>query len=218
MKLFQIDIFKTLYFNLKYLPFKQCVKLPIIIYKGVRLNKIKGVIRINATHIKPGLIKIGKRILGNIDFKNSKTILELDGYISFNGSAIIGLGTKISVGKEGKLFLGDDFRITGGGTTIICNKNINFGNNCLLSWEILIMDTDYHKILNENDEIINEDKPINIGNHVWIGCRNTILKGVTIAENNVIAANSTITKSFYSTESVIGNNTEVLKSNIRWNN
>ena len=80
------------------------------------------------------------------------------------------------------------------------------------------MDTDYHKILNENDEIINEDKPINIGNHVWIGCRNTILKGVTIAENNVIAANSTITKSFYSTESVIGNNTEVLKSNIRWNN
>lgn len=78
------------------------------------------------------------------------------------------------------------------------------------------MDTDYHKILNENNEIINEDKPISIGNHVWIGCRNTILKGVTIADNNVIAANSTITRSFKSTRCVIGNNTVELKSNIDW--
>ena len=80
------------------------------------------------------------------------------------------------------------------------------------------MDTDYHKIFNEKNEIINEDKPIRIGNHVWIGCRNTILKGVTIADNNVIAANSTITKSFRSSGCVIGNNNEILKSNIGWSN
>lgn len=78
------------------------------------------------------------------------------------------------------------------------------------------MDTDFHYILNENNEVINEDKPISIGNHVWIGCRNIILKGVTIADNNVIAANSTITKSFKSSGCVIGNNVITLKENIKW--
>ena len=216
MRLFQINIFKTLYFNFKYLPFSQARKLPVIIYKGVLFNKAKGKVEICASHFKPGLIQIGKRMLGNTDVRYSRTIWELSGNIIFKGRTTIGQGSKITVGEKGTLSLGCEFVITGGGTAIICNKNISFGDNCLLSWDILIMDTDYHKILNENNEIINEDKPIRIGNHVWIGCRNTILKGVTIDDNNVIGANSTITKSFKSSGCVIGNNAQILKSNIGW--
>lgn len=115
MKLFQINILKTLYFNFKYLPFSQARKLPIIIFKGVLLNKTKGKIEICSSHIKPGLIQIGKRVLGNTDVKYSRTIWELSGNIIFKGHTIIGQGSKITVGEKGNLLLGCDFVITGGG-------------------------------------------------------------------------------------------------------
>ena len=78
------------------------------------------------------------------------------------------------------------------------------------------MDTDFHKILNSDNTIINKEKPIHIGKYVWIGCRTTILKGVSIANNNVIAANSTITKSISTENCIIGRNTEMLKTGIQW--
>ncbi|MDY3914869.1 MAG: DapH/DapD/GlmU-related protein, partial [Phocaeicola sp.] len=102
---------------------------------------------------------------------------------------------------------------------IICQKEIIFGDHCLLSWDILMMDTDFHQILDENGQIINEPKPIVIGNHVWIGCRNTILKGVSIGDNNIISANSTITRSCKENNCVIGGHgksLEIIKRNVNW--
>jgi hypothetical protein len=46
----------------------------------------------------------------------------------------------------------------------------------LISWENLFMDTDAHKII-QNVIIINGPEKIIVGNHAWIGCRCTILKG-----------------------------------------
>ena len=120
------------------------------------------------------------------------------------------LKIKISVKEHASLFLGNNIWVTGGNTTIICNKNIMINDDCLLSWDILLMDTDFHKILNSDNTIIH------IGKHVWIGCRTTILKGVSIANNNVIAANSTITKSISTENCIIGRNTEMLKTGIQW--
>ena len=126
------------------------------------------------------------------------------------------LKIKISVKEHASLFLGNNIWVTGGNTTIICNKNIMINDDCLLSWDILLMDTDFHKILNSDNTIINKEKPIHIGKPVWIGCRTTILKGVSIANNNVIAANSTITKSISTENCIIGRNTEMLKTGIQW--
>ena len=212
----EISLIKTIFFNLKYLPLSQAVKLPIYIYRGVRFNRLKGYIYLNAPQIYHGMIKIGKVIMGNADSKHQRAILEIDGTIVFTGKATIGLGTKITVKEHASLFLGNNFWVTGGNTTIICNKNIMINDDCLLSWDILLMDTDFHKILNSDNTIINKDKPIHIGKHVWIGCRTTILKGVSIADNNVIAANSTITKSISTKYCIVGRNTEILKTGIQW--
>lgn len=81
------------------------------------------------------------------------------------------------------------------------------------------MDTDFHHVTNENGDIINSPKPITIGDHVWIGCRNTILKGVYIVSNNIISANSTITKSFQESNCIIGghgNNAYIIRNGISW--
>ena len=37
-------------------------------------------------------------------------------------------------------------------------------------------------------------KPVKIGNNVWIGANSTILKGVTIGDNSIVATRSVVTK------------------------
>ncbi len=74
--------------------------------------------------------------------ENLKGIGRINGIINFNGRRNIGHGSKISVGKDGILTFGQNFNITAE-SSIVCYNNISFGNNCLLSWDILIMDTDF---------------------------------------------------------------------------
>ena len=55
------------------------------------------------------------------------------------------------------------------------------------------MDTDYHKIYNEDHLCINEDIPIVFGDKVWIGCRSTVLKGTHVPLGVIIAFGSVVT-------------------------
>ena len=65
------------------------------------------------------------------------------------------------------------------------------------------MDTDFHRLLsNESRQQINIDRSVVIGNHVWIACKSTILKGSNLPDNSVIAAGSTICKNFIGSNSV----------------
>lgn len=218
IKLFKkVNIWKTLYFNFHYFPFKTALRMPVFIYWQSELYKMGGKIVIDAP-IKTGMLKFGPHGLGTQDLLYSRTMWEVSGTLVIKGKANIGRGSKISIGKEATLTLGSNFQITGN-SEIICQKEITFGEDCLLSWDILMMDTDFHQIFNENDEKVNASKPITIGNHVWIGCRNTILKGVRIADNNIISANSTITRSVAEENCVIGGhgqNTGIIKRGIKW--
>lgn len=120
--------------------------------------------------------------------------------------------------KKGCLVIGPNFCITGG-SEIICQNKISFGEGCLISWDVLLMDTDHHHILDNKGNTLNEDKAINIGNHVWIGCRNTILKGISIADNIIIAACSVITHDLNLPNCIVGvhgENTRIIKEGVNW--
>lgn len=81
------------------------------------------------------------------------------------------------------------------------------------------MDTDSHDIIDKNGFKMNYPKSISIGNHVWIGCRNTILKGVAIGDNSIVSANSTLTKSVIEGNCIIGGHgksLEVIKREVNW--
>jgi acetyltransferase-like isoleucine patch superfamily enzyme len=85
-----------------------------------------------------------------------------------------------------------------------------------------MMDTDFHAIKdNTSQKTINAPRPIHIGNHVWIGSRVTVLKGVRMASNTIIAAASVITKSFDEEYCVIGGSgkdASILRHNVQWEN
>ena len=74
------------------------------------------------------------------------------------------------------------------------------------------MDRDYHKLESETEVY----KPVTIGNHVWIGCRCLILKGVTIGDGAVVAAGSVVTRDVPGGALVGGNPAKIIKEKVTW--
>lgn len=53
-----IDLFRTIYFNFKYLPPTVAIKLPIYLH-NVKFDDMRGSIRIESDNIRRGMITIG---------------------------------------------------------------------------------------------------------------------------------------------------------------
>lgn len=96
-------------------------------------------------------------------------------------------------------------------------STIMIGNDCLFSNSIDITTTDWHYILDEQDTIVNPEKNVRIGDHVWIGRKVTVCKGCSIPSNSIIGACSVVTKS-YDEEGVIiaGDPAVIKKRGGRW--
>lgn len=215
IKLFLFGLPKTLRFNFHYFPFKTAIKLPVLLTHRVRIKSLKGKVILPREKINRGLISIGFNHVSINDI-NEYSLWNVEGTVIFKGSAGFGAGTKIGVGQNAYLNFGKNFNMTAR-SEIGCFKEITFGDDCLLSWNILIMDTDAHPVYDQRGIIVNEDKSIKVGNKVWIGCRSLILKGVEIPDNCVIGANSFVNKKFETENSIIaGNPAKVVKENVKW--
>ncbi len=206
---------KTIYFNLKYLPIHQAIKLPILLSRRVYLREVAGKINISCP-VYHAMVQIGFGDIGIFDKRMSRSIWNVSGNVVFNGSANLGHGTKISVDKGGTLTLGENFAIAAE-SAIVVSEDIRFGDNCLLSWDVLIMDSDHHKIIGEDGDVINPTTPVVIGDKVWIGCRCSILKGSKIPDNSVVGANTVVTRELTENNGLYaGLPAKFIKGNIDW--
>lgn len=181
--------FKTFRINIHYFSFRQAIKLPILVSRRSVFQQLMGRVEIRVP-LKTGMLLFGYQSLGAQDPFYERTVWQVSGTILLDGYKInIGRGSKFCV--SGICILGDHLSVTGR-STIICRKKMQFGKNNLISWDVLLMDTDFHKILDHSKKVINKDKQISIGDNVWIGCRATLLKGSNIPANSIIAAGAVI--------------------------
>ena len=87
----------------------------------------------------------------------------------------------------------------------------------MFSSEVVLRTGDSHSIINEEGTRVNLAKDILIGNHVWIGHRVLINKGVKISDDSVVGTGSVVTNQFNQKGVCIaGNPARVIKENITW--
>lgn len=141
----------------------------------------------------------------NVIQVGEQATLEIDGKVRF------GPGVRILVGPKARLKIGDRSYITAN-SKLIVKSEVEIGTDCAISWDVQLMDTDFHKIAAGAANT----KKITIGNNVWIGSRATIMKGVTIGDGAVIAAGAVVTKDVAPGAVVGGNPARVLRENVKW--
>lgn len=101
-------------------------------------------------------------------------------------------------------------------THINCQHSIIIGEHCAISWDVEIMDTDIHFLLDEARQPLARFAPVLIEDRVWIGTRAIILKGVTIGHDSIVAAGSVVTRSIPPHSICAGNPARVIKSTHGW--
>ncbi len=211
----QISIFKTLYANLKLLPFNQAIRLPIVIGRHTALN-LSGGVQIEGS-VKPAMILFG--IGGSPDliyYESKKNYLGIrsGAKIVFKGSAQFATHTSVlAAGNE--LVFGDKFS-SNNGCKFSCVEGISFGGDCLLGGNVVVRDSDGHTI-NEGNVVHPNTGKVKIGSHVWIANNVKVLKGITIADGAVIGYGSLVVKDALEENSIYaGHPAKLVKHGIEW--
>lgn len=199
------NLLKTLYFNVKLFGLTSIVKPKIIIGYNCYIKLKKK----DLFFEKNSRILIGIDIPKNKSNCKNKTVFNINGSLSISGSCNICKSANVYVDSLGKLIINNIY--LGPQSSIICYYYIEIRKKTIISWDCTIIDSDTHDIFDEENNIINNNKKIFIGSCCWIGFGSTILKGVTIPSNNIIACKSLISKTFNMEEKMIINSNRILK-------
>ena len=160
------------------------------------------------------ILYIGKNTLlrdSNIFIKGNNNILYIGDNCVVNNTSII-------LDNEGaEIKIGNKTSIAKAQIVSLEPYKIEIGEDCMLSYDIEIRNTDSHKIYDKDtNKRINEGKSVNIGNHVWLGMRAVILKGVNIGNNSIVAGGSIVTKDVKANTIVSGSPARQIKENVYW--
>lgn len=191
------------------------VNLPLIISNNVKVKGLRrGCIKINSQK-RPGLIKFGfggsEGVCAN---KNGYIIFGKFGILKVEGKTSFSSGSTLRI-DNGECIIGENFSCNKN-CCIFCSKQIEFGKDALLGWNVFVRDGDGHNI-SENGQENSSSKSVKIGDHVWIASFVDILKGVTTGNDCVIACRSCATKSIEGNGVLIaGVPAKIIKRNISW--
>ncbi len=137
-------------------------------------------------------------------------IMKRDGEILVGDRVLLHRYVKLSA-YGGKIDIGNNTYI-GDRTEVHSGESVKIGNNVNIAWDCNILDRDYHGFESETEI----KKNVTICDNVWIGCRCTVLKGVTIGEGSVVAAGSVVTKDVPPKCLAGGNPAKIIKENVWW--
>lgn len=196
-----INLLRSIYFNFRYLPFKQAINLPVWITTNFRVHGLKRgqliLCQSNRRSVvfgcwgSPGL----QQMKGGLLFSKGSCLI-------LRGHTVVSQGSVFRMDSGASIDLGRDF---------YCNKNcffrasrdIVFGNDCLVGWNVQINTSDGHTILHDAKRRPS-DLSITIGNHVWITSNTIITKGVSIADGCIIAQGAVVAKSINERNALVG--------------
>ena len=167
-------------------------------------------IRKSATLEINGSIMLGTK-------ENSKSKLETRFSLGHQSTFRINGDFTVGSGSDIRVFNGGTLELNGGYCTsdvqIVCFRKITIGKGCAIARGVIIRDTDAHQIISGQHEMTQE---VIIGDHVWIGNRAIIMKGVTIGDGAIIAAGAIVTQDVPERCVAAGVPAKVIARNVDW--
>lgn len=126
--------------------------------------------------------------------RNCKILCIKGGILDIKNSSI-NAGVTIIVDYMGILSISKSF--IGPNCVIVAKKEINIKDGCLIAEMVVIRDADH--LIDVSEKFNTREQfataAVTIEQNVWIASKATILKGVTVGENSVVAASAVVNKS-----------------------
>ncbi len=110
----------------------------------------------------------------------------------------------------GRIEIGDCVLMSPG-SRVSASDEVVIGDGTMFANGAYVTDCDWHSLYDRTcrDERV---APVRIGRNVWLGDHATVLKGVTIGENSVVAARAVVTRDVPANTVVAGNPAKVVKT------
>ena len=156
--------------------------------------------------------------IGDSKFVNCKFLIHGSNNTLKIGNGCLFNNVEFYIAENSSVVIKDNTRMFGPTHIASCEgKTIEIGNDCLVSSNVNIRNTDSHSVVDMNGKRLNYGKDIVIGDHVWI-CNNvSVLKGSKINNNSIIGNSSVVNKEFNDTNVMIcGSPASTKKQGISW--
>lgn len=190
----------------------------------------------NRLHVRGVRLRYGVTLMRGlkIDSHGTDNEVVMGDFVQIKDSAIIidGSHNRVTIGDYSVLnqvevcMLDDHNEFTVGQHTGLCGKTeiaiiegtrLVIGDRCMLSGNLYFRTGDSHSVLDMAGRRVNPSKDIVIGNHVWIGAKVTCLKGVTVPDDCIVGAATTLCRQYREPNTVIaGVPGKVVKTGVTW--
>jgi len=167
-------------------------------------------LRVEGDIVVRGALDLGAQWPGSPYRQNGYLQVAPGGSLEVTGIFRFFTGLQVAVEKGASLALGSGY--INSDARLFCFNSVTIGEDVAIAEDVMIRDSDNHEICGRPYP----SAPIVIGNHVWIGMRCTILKGVTIGRGSIIAAGSVVTKDIPPNSLAAGVPAIVRRSGVDW--
>lgn len=209
-----INLIFSIYFNFRYLPYNVAKRIPILISSNVRIGELSRDSIILPPNAPFGLVRLGLNCSYGIEAHKGFLSVEKGARLCFKGRAKLGSGISIRI-DSGIISIGEK-AFFNANCLLRCTNKITIGNEILVGWNVCFITDDGHVVYIDGKQR-EKEKPIAVGNHVWIAADSKIVKGSSISDNSIVAQNSLVNTSFQESNILIGGiPAKILKRNVSW--
>lgn len=125
---------------------------------------------------------------------------------------------RINVLCSGTIFdMGDHCTMVGAQFALHEPARMTLGRDCMISAGVFVTVSDMHAVVDlETGERINPARSVRLGDHVWLGARVMVLKGVEIGTGSIIGAGAVVSRSVPANSMAVGVPARVVRRQVSW--
>ena len=190
--------FITFWFNFRFLPFRQAVHLPILVWGWPKIINMSPDFEliIDCEKIKRGLVKINQTGEYPSHSGGHTEFILCGKRIIFKGKASIGCGTRILSYLNSTITIGN--RVGIGQQNIISScECIILEDDVRIASKIQIMDSSMHFVYRADERKVQKlSAPVIIGHNSWLANGVSIYKGTVLPPYSTVAGGSMVNRDY----------------------